>query len=209
MLLETNKIYCGDCLELMKQIPDKSIDLVLTDPPYGKGCSKGTGGYGDSKTRKYKDVWDKNTPSDEVFEEIFRISEKQIIFGGNYFKLPLSNCWFVWDKKGDVEFNNPFGDCELIWTNFKKVVKKYTFKQQGFVRESKDIVVHPTQKPTELIKKIILDWTEDNSLILDPFLGSGTTAVACKELGRRYIGIEINPEYCKIAEERLRQEYLF
>jgi site-specific DNA-methyltransferase (adenine-specific) len=119
-----NKIICGDCLDEMKNIPDKSIDLVLTDPPYGIGADKGVGGFGSSsnKAKHYKDDWDKHTPSQDVFNDILRIGKNVIIFGGQFFtdKLPLNGHWIVWDKKGDIQFDNPFGDCELAWTNINK-----------------------------------------------------------------------------------------
>jgi len=206
-MLELNKIYCGDCLEIMKEIDNKSIDLILTDPPYGKKSDKGTGGFGSSKNRRYADNWDSVIPIADVFNEIFRISRNQIIFGGNYFNLPISNCWLVWDKKGDIAFKNPFADCELIWTSFKKPIKKYLFKQQGFIRDSKDKIYHPTQKPTGLFQRILEDFSNENDIIFDPFIGSGTTAVACKLLDRNFIGIEINPDYVDIANKRLANTY--
>jgi DNA modification methylase len=111
-------------------------------------------------------------------------------------------------KKGDIKFDNPFGDCELAWTNInKKSVKKYTIIQQGFISKEKDRY-HPTQKPVELFMNILRDYSEENFIILDPFLGSGTTVIASQNLKRNFIGIEISEEYCKIAEERLRQNTL-
>lgn len=210
--MELNKIIQVDCLEFMKTLPDKCIDLVLTDPPYGIGADKGVGGFGSSKTdNHYKDNWDSQTPSVEVFNEILRVGKKVIIFGGNFFtdKLSVNGHWIVWDKKGNIVFDNPFGDCELAWTNInKKSVKKYTVIQQGFVSEERDRF-HPTQKPVKLFSNIILDNTSESDIVFDPFLGSGTTAVACKQLKRNYIGCEISPEYCEIARKRLLQESLF
>jgi site-specific DNA-methyltransferase (adenine-specific) len=198
-------IIQGDCLEIMKGMPDKSIDLVLTDPPYGIGACKGVGGFGVSKTdRHYVGGWDKKRPSKGVFDEIIRVSKNAIIFGGNFFAdlLPQGSHWLVWDKKGDIKFQNPYSDCELLWTNIKKnTVKKIVFKQQGFITDSKDKRVHPTQKPSELIHQILSMY--GGNTILDPFMGSGTTGVACKELNRNFIGIEISPEYFKIAEQRI------
>jgi DNA modification methylase len=210
--IELNSIYNADCLEVMKLMPDKSVDLVLTDPPYGIGADKGVGGFGSSghKAKHYTDNWDNTTPPIEYFNEILRISKKAIIFGGQFFtdKLSVNGHWIVWDKKGDIKFDNPFGDCELAWTNIdKKSVKKYKVIQQGFITEEKDRY-HPTQKPVSLFAAIINDYTEPTDTILDPFLGSGTTAKACQELKRNFIGIEISPEYCKIAENRLKQQVL-
>lgn len=203
-----NKVICADCLDVMRDIPDKSIDLVLTDPPYGINADKGTDGFGVTREKKYFDSWDKRV--DKIYyEEILRVGKKVIIFGGNFFTdlLPVNGHWLVWDKTANYEFSNPFSDCELAWTNIdKKVVKKYTVIQQGFVSEEKTRF-HPTQKPKKLFKMIIADYSNETNLILDPFLGSGTVAVACKELGRKFIGIEKEQKYCNIANERLRQEY--
>lgn len=110
----------------MKQLPDKSIDLIVTDPPYGKKADKGTNGFGQAKNRRYAGGWDSKRPDKEVFDEMRRISKNMIIFGANYFAdmLPVSNCWIFWDKKGEVKFQNPFADGELIYTTFKKPVKR-------------------------------------------------------------------------------------
>lgn len=204
------ELICGDCLVEMKKIPDKSIDLVLTDPPYGKQWARGKNGIGvlKDKNEKFENVaWDSKIPTKEVFNEMFRISKNQIIFGGNYFTdfLLPSNCWIVWDKLGDLKLGTqiPFAHCELAWTSLNKTVKKYTLRSQGFIKDTKDIRVHPTQKPSELFKWIIKDFSHKGESILDCFMGSGTTGVAAKELGRNFIGIEISPEYFKIAKKRI------
>ncbi len=203
--MTTQTIINADCLEYMKTLPDKSFDLVLTDPPYGINADKGVGGFGSSKTDKhYTGDWDSKTPAKEVFDEIIRVSKNAIIFGGQFFadKLPANGHWIVWDKKGDINFDNPFGDAELAWTNIpKKSVKKYIVVQQGFISEERDRY-HPTQKPVSLFFRIISDYSKDGD-VLDPYLGSGTTLLACKQLGRNGTGIEISEKYCKIAQERL------
>jgi DNA modification methylase len=196
----------GDCLEEMKKIPDGSIDLVLTDPPYGVRADKGTSGFGSAKNRRYKSEWDSKTPDKEYFDEILRIGKTVLIFGGNFFtdKLPARGHWIVWDKKGEVAFKNPFSDCELIWTSIKKKpIKKYVFKQQGFITDSKDVRVHPTQKPSELVQQLIEVYSNENDTVLDCFMGSGTTGVACKNLNRNFIGIELDKEYFEIAKKRI------
>ena len=205
-----NKIICGDCLDYFKFIPDKSIDLILCDPPYGINA----GDYTRANTKYGASVayckdyglanWDKEPMSDEQLIEIFRISKNQIMFGGNYFNVPPSSCWIVWDKdNGD----NGYADCELAWTSFKFAVRKFKYRWQGMLQEKmgrdKEIRFHPTQKPLALFKWILDKYSNPGDLVLDPFLGSGTTAVACKELDRDYIGIEISPEYCAIAEKRV------
>ena len=135
-----NKVICGDCLEVMKDIPDKSVDLILTDPPYGKMWTRGKHGIGIDKQSNENDKtkWDIK-PTKEVFDEIIRISKNQIIFGGQYFTdiLPPSNCWIVWDKRGNFPRGKqiPFADCELAWTNFASAVKKYKYMYCGAVQE--------------------------------------------------------------------------
>src|SRR3990167_7575406 len=201
-----NTIYNADCLEIMRLMKDKCVDLVVTDPPYGIGADKGVGGFGSSKTDKhYDDNWDDNVPSQEVFNEILRVGKLVVIFGGNFFtdKLPVNGHWIVWDKKGDIAFDNPFGDCELAWTNInKKSVKKYKVIQQGFISEEKTRF-HPTQKPVHLLKKIIEDYSESGT-IFDPFAGGGSTLVASAQLKRDFIGCEISPKYIKIINDRLK-----
>ena len=203
-----NKIICGDCLEVMKDIPDKSMDLVLTDPPYGInviGGSKSFGSIGGSnivKANKYHPIINDDIKID--FTEIFRISKNQVIFGGNYFDLPISKGWIVWDKKTKNNWDDNFSDGELAWTSFKRPLKIFRYLYMGCLQEGKrEKRVHPTQKPLKLIEYIVENYTNETNIILDPFLGSGTTAVACKSLGRRYIGIEISPEYCEIARRRV------
>ena len=198
-------IFNQDCMDGLKLLPDKSIDLIVTDPPYGKRADKGTNGFGAAKNRRYAGGWDGMIPPPELFNEMFRVAKNLIIFGGNYFGhlLPPSNCWIFWDKKGDVAFQNPFADGELIYTTFKKPVKRIVFKQQGFITDSKDKRYHPTQKPTELVQQLIEMFSEPGQLICDPFLGSGTTAVAAVNSGRHYIGYEIDPGYFQICCDRL------
>lgn len=184
-----NKIINDDCYNILKTIPDKSIDLVLTDPPYGIGESS-KNNKSKSKLAKAKDYgnkdWDNNIPDKKIFDEIFRVSKNQIIFGGNYFVeyLKNSSCWIVWNKNNG---NNDFADCELAYTSFKSAVRKYDWTWKGMLQQNmknKDIRIHPTQKPLGLFEKILLDYSKENDIVLDCFSGSGTTAIAC------YIQIE-------------------
>lgn len=207
IMLTDIDLRCGDCLELMKQIPSKSIDLIITDPPYGKKADKGTNGFGSAKNRRYIGGWDNSRPPQEAFDEMFRIAKNVIIFGGNYFcdMLPPTNCWIFWDKKGDIKFQNPFADGELIFTTFKAPMKKIIFKQQGFITDSKDKRFHPTQKPSELCQILIEQFSNPNEIILDPFMGSGSTGVACIKTGRRFIGFELDKQYFEIATKRIAE----
>mgnify|MGYP001462585327 FL=1 len=218
-MLEIDQIYCGDCLELMKELPDKSIDLVLTDPPYGIQVARrgsisttsrvgfGGGRFGRknrvSPKKHVPPTWDNSPPSPEYFAEIFRVSKNQIIFGGNYFGLPPSPCWIVWDKDNGT---NDFADCELAWTSFKTSIRKFKYRWNGMLQEDmkhKEKRYHPTQKPVKLFMQILQKYSSPGDLVLDPFLGSGTTAIACRKLNMHYIGIEREPEYIEIARKRL------
>ena len=198
------KLYHGDCLEIMPEL--EPVDLVLTDPPYGINMDKGFGGFGGFgkpiARKQYPDSWDSERPSKEYFDSILKISKSALIFGGNYFAdlLPISTHWLVWDKLNTMP---TFGDCELIWTSIdRKSVKKYTCQYNGLLGKE-GVRVHPTQKPTKLIIRLLDNYSKEKDLILDPFLGSGTTAIACERLNRRWIGIETSEEYCEIAAKRI------
>jgi DNA modification methylase len=199
----------GDCLEIMKGMPDKSVDLVLTDPPYGirigKNGSVGGGSFR-GKTQKFDNIdWDNSIPKKEYFDELFRVSKNQIIWGGNYFLdyLGSTRCLLVWYKRDGLPVRT-FADCEIAWTSFNKNSQVFNCRWDGFIRDSKEIkVAHPTQKALEVMKWCVGEFSDDSNTILDPFMGSGTTGVACKELNRNFIGIEILPEYFKIAEQRI------
>ena len=211
-----NTIICGDCLEVMRDWPDNCVDLVLTDPPYGIGearknnASRGVGGALNSSALAYStdypiEAWDDKPPTQAEFNKMERVSKNRIIFGANHFsdKLPASSCWLVWDKKNG---NNDFADCELIWTSFKTAVRKFEWRWHGLLQENmknKEIRYHRNQKPVGLIYNILEKYSTKNDVILDCYTGSGSICVAAKMLGRRYIGIDISPEYCEIARKRI------
>ncbi len=208
---ELGKLWYGDCLKAMEHIHIGVVDLVLTDPPYGISRDKGFGGFegfggaGVPIARnQYADDWDSERPPKEFFDLI--VSAKLcLIFGGNFFAdiLPRSTHWIFWDKLNTMP---TFGDGELIWTNSKrKSIKKITYEYNGLLgKEGKR--VHPTQKPVGLFVLILEERSEPGDLILDPMIGSGTTAIAYERLGRRWIGIEIEEKYCEIAAKRIEQE---
>jgi site-specific DNA-methyltransferase (adenine-specific) len=201
-----NKIHNADCLEFMKQLPDKSIDLVLTDPPYGidyggqlKGKGDGNGGIDKNGWKSWEaPTWDKEKPTKEFFEEIFRISKNQIIWGGNYFNLPISMGWLVWNK-GQRNFS--LADGELAWTSFNKALRIFDYSRGEQLAE--ETRIHPTQKPLALIKWCLDIRSSENDLILDCFSGSGTTAIACSELKRNFICIEKDKQYYEASCQRL------
>lgn len=189
----------------MRQLPDKCIDLVFTDPPYGKNCDGGAYGFGITPKTLDKKQWDGKPPGKEVFDEIFRVSKNQIFFGANYFAplLPVTNAYIVWDKVGDCNFKNDFSQCELLWTSYGFAMQKITFLQQGFInsdpQELKDRF-HPTQKPLKLAESILMKLLATNrlapgSLVADFYSGSGTFAVACHNLSLPFIACENDKDY--------------
>jgi len=190
-----NQVIQGDCLEGMKMLPDKCIDLVLTDPPYGIGIA------GNPFRQKYKKSnWDDQPMSKEALKEIFRISKHQVIWGGNYFNLPPTQGFYIWDKVQPKDFSSSM--CEYAWSSLQSPAKLY---KQRVVSIKK---FHPTTKPIDLMRWC-LEFFPDANMVCDPFMGSWTTARACKDLGRDFIGFELSEDYCRVGEERLRQEVLF
>ena len=203
------QIYHGDCRDILPHLP--KVDLILADPPYGVGRDKGFGGFGGFGTpiarKQYPDAWDEDRPSREAFAAILLATDLTILWGGNFFAdlLPRSTHWIVWDKKNTMP---TFGDCELAWTSSKrKSVKKYEVEWNGLIGKEGHRH-HPTQKPEKLMSLCIQDYSKPSDIILDPYLGSGTTLVAAKNLGRKAIGIEIEERYCEIATQRLSQEVM-
>jgi site-specific DNA-methyltransferase (adenine-specific) len=219
MTLEIDRIYCGDCLDFMREMPDKGVDLVLTDPPYGIGITdKRTVGGGNKAFGRpgtwvsAKDYgvsdWDSVRIDERALAEMCRVSKNQIIFGGNYYAdlLDPSSCWLVWDKDNG---ENNFADCELAWTSFKTAVRKFKWRWHGMLQEDmrhKEERIHPTQKPVPLFMQILEKYSKPGDLVLDPFLGSGTTAIACLRTGRHFIGIEKHEPYFIMAQERIDKE---
>lgn len=187
-------IYHGDCREILPHLP--RVDLVLTDPPYGIGERMQGGTWG--AAAKYADFrrWD-IAPSPGFLSDLAD-SQQAIVWGGNYFALPGSRCWLVWDKRNAVP---TMADCELAWTNLDKPSKRFSW---GVGVHN---FGHPTEKPLELMTWCIMQCV-NASTILDPFAVSGTTLRAAKDLGRQCIGIEIEERYCEIAARRLQQEVL-
>ncbi len=187
-------LYLGDCLEILPTLG--KVDAVVTDPPYGIGMDGGKIGKA-----KYDQMdWDKK-PADVSF--ILQLNVPTIIWGGNYFNVPPSQKWLVWDKKNDP---TTFADCELAWTNIPGSVRIFRWLWSGPYQEKREERFHPTQKPQSLLGWC-LGFLPDASTILDPFMGSGTTGVACANLGRKFIGIEIEPKYFDIACRRIEDAY--
>lgn len=214
-------IYHGDCWEILTSallpLPEiYPIDLVVTDPPYGIGADRNLRantqyGAAVAPSRDYGDgTWDFEPPSCETISAIIGIARYAIIWGGNHLgMLPSSSCWLVWDKDNG---GNGYADCELAWTNLPQAVRRYRYRWMGMLQEHagalKETRWHPTQKPIVIMQWAIKQAPDDCRYILDPFMGSGTTLRAAKDLGRRALGIELEERYCEIAAKRLAQSVL-
>jgi DNA modification methylase len=198
------RLILGDCLEVMPLLG--KVDAVVTDPPYGIGEAK-SNNSSRSKLAASKDYgfseWDDKTAPAAINLAI-NASKHSIIFGGNYYDLPPTSCWLVWDKQNGT---NDFADCELAWTNLKKAVRQIQWRWHGMIRKGNDVREHPTQKPVGVMEWCINHLPENAQTILDPFMGSGTTLVACAKLGRKGIGIELDPDYFEIACKRVQAAY--
>jgi site-specific DNA-methyltransferase (adenine-specific)/modification methylase len=203
------KLILGDCLEVMKTLPDKSVDAVITDPPYGIGytpryCGTMGGAYA-VPARNYPPIHGDDAPFDP---SPFLTFPRVVLFGADHFseRLPGGGAWFVWDKRCGVIPERTQGDCELIWYSEKGVSRVFRHVWDGMVKDSERGISreHPTQKPILLMRWIIERTTSPGDTILDPFMGSGTTGVACVQTGRDFIGIEIDAGYFAIAERRIK-----
>lgn len=194
-------------LDLMKRYSDKYFDLAIVDPPYGIGISKNSVRH----MHKKKD-WDNEIPSKQYFDELFRVSKNQIIWGGNYFDLPPSQGFYIWDKKQPENFS--LAMCEYAWSSIQKPAKIWSL---SVMKEQNKI--HPTQKPIELYEWIIMRNAEKDYKILDTHLGSGSIAIAIdiinkrEQLNLQFVGCELDIDYYNKAIERIKSQtitqYLF
>jgi site-specific DNA-methyltransferase (adenine-specific) len=190
MLTITNE----DNMELMARYPDKHFELAIVDPPYGIDENMRSGSRPINKMYQEKEIWD-IVPKPEYFSELFRVSKNQIIWGGNYFPLPPSRCWIIWDKQQPVK---TFADGEMAWTNFDEVVSFFRFSFSANKNK-----IHPTQKPVALYKWVLRNYAKPNDKILDTHLGSGSIAIACHDLGFDLTACELDKEYFDKAMDRI------
>jgi site-specific DNA-methyltransferase (adenine-specific) len=196
-------------MEVMARFPDKYFDLAVVDPPYGISYARGKNGWGVNNNRpELKDVkWDRETPQQEYFDELFRVSKNQLIWGGNYFtdKIPVSKCWIVWNKINNTDNKSVFADAELCWTSFTKVVKMFTLRTMGFISDTNDeFRIHPTQKPTELYDWIFKNYAKPSDKILDTHLGSGSSRIAAYKADLSFLGVELDRDYFLAQEKRFK-----
>jgi DNA modification methylase len=208
-------IYHGSALAVLDEFDaswgERRFDLLLTDPPYGIGEARGKNASR-GRLAVAKDfgvsAWD-DRPADEGIALARRLCRWHVIFGGNYYDLPPSSCWLVWDKDNG---ESDFADCELAWTNLQKAVRRLTYRWAGMLQQPgrpKEQREHPTQKPEAVMVWALTQAPTTVTTVLDPFMGSGTTLVAAKRLGKQAVGIEREEKYCEIAARRLQQESLF
>lgn len=188
-------LYLGDCREIVLTL--SLIDSIVTDPPYGvarvwKGGKRNGWGKADSD-KSIRNVWDAKAADPEFMQTLLRSAKDLIIWGGNYFYLPPSRCWYVWNKP---ERGFTLAEAELAWTNKDSIVRVFDGPRSDVGR------LHPTQKPLALMEWCV---SKTHGLVLDPFMGSGTTGVACVNQGRPFIGIEAEPRYFDIACRRISE----
>lgn len=209
------ELYNEDNMALMARYPDNHFDLAIVDPPYGINIHKmnftqSTKG-GVAKRNDYSSItdWDKAVPTKEYFNELFRVSKNQIIWGGNYFDLPLTSSWIIWDKKTEEKYSNDFADGEMAWTSFDKPMRIFRSLWSGMLQhdmKDKQKRIHPTEKPIRLYGHLINKYCKKGFKVLDTHLGSGSIALACHKYNIDLVGCEINKEYYKNALRRLENE---
>ena len=194
------KITCEDNMELMARYPDGYFELAIVDPPYGIGINVNMGRRkGDKKSDYHKFAGnDKSIPSESYFQELFRVSKEQIVWGGNYMTNYLypSPCWLLWDKGFSEDVT--FAQYELAWSSFKTSAKKYDYNAAKNRNR-----IHPTQKPVALYEWLLMNYAKEGDKILDTHLGSGSIAIACHNLGFDLTACELDPEYYEAAIKRI------
>lgn len=203
------KMLNMDCMEFMRGLPDKAYDLAIVDPPYGINVNHNMGRRkGDQASSYAPAVWDSSAPTEKYFDELFRVSMNQIVWGANHFisRMPYdSSCWLLWDKGFSEDVT--FAQFEMAWTSFRSSCKKF---DQSSADPSR---IHPTQKPVSLYKWLLTKYAKPFQTILDTHGGSGSIAIACHDLGFDLTWMELDEDYYKSAvkryEEHARQATLF
>jgi site-specific DNA-methyltransferase (adenine-specific) len=189
---ENSRVYLMDCMELMAQYPDGYFDLAVVDPPYGIGISSNS-----FRQKQKSKGWDSEIPSDGYFQELFRVSKNQVIWGGNYFPLPPTQGFLIWDKKQPHDFSSAM--CELAWMSIQSPAKIY--RQHVVTAEPNKI--HPTQKPVKLYEWIYMNYLPQGGKVLDTHLGSGSNRIAAHKMGNiEFYGYEIDKEYFDASVKR-------
>ena len=191
-----NIVHLIDNMKFMKTIPDKHYDLAIVDPPYGIGVTKMNMGGRKTITPDKSKKWDNSVPTKEFFEELFKISKNQIIWGGNYFNLPVSQYFCIWDK-GETMYGRDFAECEYAWiSNGGTRIFKHSPNQKERI--------HPTQKPVALYKWLLKNYAKPGWKIFDSHVGSRSLGIACHDMGFDFEGCENDPDYWRAQEERYK-----
>lgn len=185
-----------DNMELMARYEDNYFDLAIVDPPYGIDINNsGRLGHYGGKGKN----WDNEIPEDDYFKELFRVSKEQIVWGANYFNMPPTRCFLIWDKQQPEGVS--FASCEYAWTSFDKSAK--TFYQRP--QKADNIRIHPTQKPVKLYEWLLMNYAKEGDKILDTHLGSGSIAIACHNLGFDLTACELDKDYYQAAIKRIEE----
>jgi len=190
-----------DCMEGMSKYPDKYFDLAIVDPPYGIQAAKDSFGHW-QRSRMIKKDWDNSPPGRNYFKELMRITNNQIIWGGNYFGLPRTRGFIVWDKGAGFK-GRDFAECEYAWTSFDKNAKIYS--RDPLVNRDYVDRIHPTQKPIDLYRWLLQKYADPGQIILDTHVGSASSLIACDQMGFDYVGFEIDKDYYDAACERIKR----
>ena len=190
--------YNMDCMTGMREFPDNYFDLAIVDPPYG---IKNLGKRKSNRLGKYGNVGqaNDNVPTKEYFDELFRVSKIQVIWGGNYFELPPCRCFICWYKHQPIP---DWSDCEFAWTNVDAPARVFDFPYFG-TNGADTIRIHPTQKPVKLYKWLLTRFAKPDDKILDTHVGSASSLIACEEMGFKYVGFELDTEFYKNSKARL------
>lgn len=197
-MLDLNRLYLMDCMDGMAQFPDKYFELAIVDPPYGININCNIGlRKGQRKKREQKN-WDSAPPDRGYFQELFRVSRNQIIWGGNYFDLPPSRAFVVWDKAESM-YGRSFAECEYAWSSMDDSARIIKMSPNDPSR------IHPTQKPIALYKRLLHNYAKPGDKILDTHVGSASSLIACHQMGFEFVGFEIDPDYYQAATERLER----
>ena len=217
------QLHNQDCMEAMAEMKDKAFDLAIVDPPYGIGQAtkkfrSGVQGRQGVNPKWNNETWvdyslkewDDTKPNDVYFQELARVSKNQIVWGGNFFSLPVHSGWIFWNK---LNGESSFSDGELAWTSFDRALRMFSFLWHGFQRGQQVKRIHPTQKPVKLYEWLLKHYAKPGDRILDTHLGSGSIAIACYNLDYDLTGYEIDKEYFEAGKARLedhiKQERLF
>ena len=194
-------LYLADCMDIMRDMPDKAYSLAIVDPPYGINASEMVMGKGKNKSWGNPKKWDNTPPTKTYFKELTRVSENQIIWGGNYFDLPKTGGWIFWDKERGKDVS--FSDGELAWTSFLNVIKKAPIRFDGFIGAD-PYRIHITQKPIALYKWLLSRYAKPGDTILDTHGGSGSSVIACLDMGYSITWIEKDEDYYNAALKRIK-----